>query len=128
MKNYPDLYVRIWKAVKGVRKGRVATYGQIANLCSLRGHARLVGYALHNLPANSGVPWHRIINAKGMISLRRRTGAYERQKLLLESEGIVFENEKIDLGRYGAGSRIDRPRKGQSAKREAPHDEDRALR
>ncbi|MCL5033633.1 MAG: MGMT family protein [Bacteroidetes bacterium] len=103
MKNYPDLYFRIWKAVKGVRKGRVATYGQIARLCDLRGHARLVGYALHNLPPNSDVPWHRIINAKGMVSLRRHTGAHESQRRLLEKEGIVFVNDKIDLAEYSAG-------------------------
>jgi methylated-DNA-protein-cysteine methyltransferase related protein len=105
MKNYPDLYLRIWKAVKGVRKGRVATYGQIANVCDLRGHARLVGYALHNLPPDSGVPWHRIVNSKGMISLRAHTSGHERQKHLLEQEGIVFKNGRIDLAKYGAGSR-----------------------
>jgi methylated-DNA-protein-cysteine methyltransferase-like protein len=117
MKNYPESYLTIWKAVKGVRKGRVATYGQIAKICELRGHARLVGYALHNLPANSGVPWHRIINSKGMISLPRHTGGYERQKKLLEREGIVFKNEKIDLAKYGAGNNSGtRTRKARSAK------------
>ncbi len=105
MRNYPDLYLRIWKAVKGVRKGRVATYGQIAKICDLRGHARLVGYALHNLPPDSGVPWHRIVNSKGMISLRAHTSSHERQKHLLEREGIVFKNGRIDLAKYGAGSR-----------------------
>ncbi len=111
MENYPDLYLRIWKAVKGVRKGRVATYGQIAQICELRGHARLVGYALHNLPPNSGIPWHRIINSKGMISLPVHTGGYERQKRLLEKEGIVFKHEKIDLAKYGAGNRNERRKK-----------------
>jgi methylated-DNA-protein-cysteine methyltransferase-like protein len=105
MKNYPDLYLRIWKAVKGVQKGRVATYGQIADVCDLRGQPRLVGYALHNLPPDSGVPWHRIINSKGMISLRTHTSGHERQKRLLELEGIEFENGKINLAKYGAGSR-----------------------
>lgn len=105
VKNYPDLYKSIWKAVKTVRKGRVATYGQIADICGLRGHARLVGYALHNLPVNSGVPWHRIINSKGMISLPLHTGGYRRQRKLLEAEGIVFRNGKIDLEKYGAGKR-----------------------
>lgn len=123
MKNYPDLYLRIWKAVKMVRKGQVATYGQIARLCDLRGHARLVGYALHNLPPDSGVPWHRIVNSKGMISLPQHTGGYERQKKLLEQEGIVFKNEKIDLSKYGAERRARRAMnktkvyKGHRAKR-----------
>lgn len=102
MKNYPDSYLMIWKAVKSVRKGRVATYGQIAQICGHRGHARLVGYALHNLPPNSGVPWHRIVNSKGMISLRAHTKGHELQKKLLESEGVIFLNGKIDLSKYGA--------------------------
>ncbi len=101
MKNYPDLYLRIWKIVRTIPKGRVATYGQVAQLCDLRGHARLVGYALHNLPDHSDVPWHRVVNSKGTISLRRNTGGYERQKRLLESEGISFKGEKIDLSKYG---------------------------
>ncbi len=117
MKNYPELYLRIWKAVKGVRKGRVATYGQIADVCDLRGHARLVGYALHNLPPKSGVPWHRIVNSKGMISLRTHTSGHERQKQLLEQEGIIFKNGKIDLAKYGAGSRSEgKNRKAHRAK------------
>jgi methylated-DNA-protein-cysteine methyltransferase-like protein len=118
MKNYPELYLTIWKAVRGVRKGRVATYGQIARICGLRGHARLVGYALHNLPPNSGIPWHRIINSKGMISLPRHTGGYERQKKLLEQEGIVFRNEKVDLAKHGAENRPkENSGKAHSAKR-----------
>jgi len=108
MKKYPDLYLKIWKAVKEVRKSHVATYGQIAQVCGLRGHARLVGYALHNLPPGSDVPWHRIVNSKGMISLPQDTGSYERQKFLLEKEGIIFTNEKIDLAKYGAGRQSSR--------------------
>ena len=113
MKNYPELYLTIWKAVRGVRKGRVATYGQIAEICELRGHARLVGYALHNLPPNSEVPWHRIINSKGMISLPMHTGGYHRQKKLLESEGVVFKNGKIDLARYGADRQAARKKRAK---------------
>lgn len=100
--------------VKTIPKGRVATYGQIANLCDLRGHARLVGYALHNLKPNSacgtepsadvsGVPWHRVINSRGTISFPKHTDAYEHQRRLLEKEGVVFVKEKIDLSKYGAG-------------------------
>jgi len=111
MKNFPVLYINIWNAVKGVRKGRVATYGQIAQVCGLRGHARLVGYALHNLPPNSGVPWHRIVNSRGTISLRKRTSGHERQRRLLEKEGIVFDDDRIDLAKYGAGNKIERKRR-----------------
>jgi len=103
METPKGLYEIIYEMVKKIPKGQVATYGQIARMCGLREHARLVGYALHNLPPNSNVPWHRIINWKGMISLRRHTSGHERQKKLLEREGIVFKNGKIDLSKYGAG-------------------------
>jgi methylated-DNA-protein-cysteine methyltransferase related protein len=95
-----SLYETIYAMVKKIPKGKVATYGQIARLCGLREHARLVGYALHNLKPNSGVPWHRVINSKGMISLPKHAGAYERQKTLLEKEGIIFAGEKINLSKY----------------------------
>ncbi len=101
-----SLYEIIYAMVKKIPKGRVATYGQIARLCGLPEHARLVGYALHNLKANSGVPWQRVINSKGMISLRKHTGGYEKQKRLLELEGVVFKNEKVDLSKYGAGRQV----------------------
>jgi len=97
------LYEIIYEMVKRIPKGKVATYGQIARLCGLREHARLVGYALHNLKPTSDVPWQRVINSKGMISLPSQTGAYERQKKLLEKEGVVFKKKKIDLAKYGAG-------------------------
>ena len=99
-----SLYEIIYSAVRKIPRGRVATYGEIARLCGLREHARLVGYALHNLKPDSGVPWHRVINSQGRISLPKDNGTYEFQKKLLESEGIVFVGDKIDLTKYGAGA------------------------
>ena len=81
----------IYRAVRNVPRGRVASYGQIAELAGLEGHARQVGYALHALPDGSGVPWHRIINAKGEISPRSAGDSHELQRMLLEAEGVKFE-------------------------------------
>jgi len=87
--------------VRKVPRGRVATYGQIAELAGLEGHARQVGYALHNLPAKSNVPWHRVINAKGEISARTGGDSHELQRLLLEAEGVEFDAKgRMDLERY----------------------------
>src|SRR5258706_6085556 len=83
-------YTRIYAVVKRIPRGRVATYGQIATLAGLDGHARQVGYALHNLPARSNVPWHRVINAKGEISPRSAGDSHELQRMLLEAEGVEF--------------------------------------
>ena len=98
----------IWETVKQIPRGKVATYGEVAKLSGLPGQQRLVGYALHNLPANSTVPWQRVINARGRISLPRRTGGYRRQKKLLEKEGIVFKNDVVDLDVYGLLQSLDR--------------------
>jgi methylated-DNA-protein-cysteine methyltransferase-like protein len=94
-------YELIWSVVRKVPRGRVATYGQIAELAGLEGHARQIGYALHNLPEKSSVPWHRVVNAKGEISARTGGDSHELQRLLLEAEGVEFDGKgRMDLKRY----------------------------
>jgi methylated-DNA-protein-cysteine methyltransferase-like protein len=90
---------RIYAIVARIPRGRVATYGQIARMARLPGQARLVGYALHALPTGSGLPWQRVLNAKGEISVGGESGA--RQRKLLEEEGIRFDAKgRIDLVRF----------------------------
>jgi len=87
--------------VRRIPRGRVATYGGIAELAGLEGHARQVGYALHDLPAGSDMPWHRVINAKGEISPRTRGDSHELQRMLLEAEGVELDLAgRIDLKRF----------------------------
>ncbi len=84
-------YSRIYAAVARVPRGRVATYGQIARVAGLPGHARMVGYALAALSEGSRVPWHRVINAAGRISLRSDGRPMDEiQRHLLEREGVSF--------------------------------------
>jgi methylated-DNA-protein-cysteine methyltransferase-like protein len=82
---------RIYAVVRRIPRGRVATYGQVAALAGLAGHARQVGYALHALPDGSTVPWQRVVNARGEISLRSVPGAGLTQRMLLEREGVRFD-------------------------------------
>lgn len=86
-------YERVYAVVRRIPRGRVATYGQIAELAGLRGtgRARRVGYALHALPPGTTVPWHRVINARGEVSRRRRPGEELAQRLLLQREGVRFD-------------------------------------
>ncbi len=94
-------YSRIQEIVSRIPPGKVATYGQIAILAGMPGHARQVGYALHSLPRGSEVPWQRVINRKGRISLRAYPEAEHLQRALLEAEGVVFDEEGgIALGKY----------------------------
>ena len=90
-------FVRVYDAVRLIPRGRVATYGQIASLAGLGGHARQVGYAMHALPDDVSVPWQRVINAKGEVSPRSEPGMDRLQRSLLEDEGLVFDSN----GRIG---------------------------
>jgi methylated-DNA-protein-cysteine methyltransferase related protein len=101
-KEKSPLYEAIYAQVKQIPEGKVATYGQIAELLGIYGQARLVGYALFRVAPDSDVPWQRVINAKGTISQSpQRQGDDSLQRILLEQEGIVFDaQERIDLKRY----------------------------
>ena len=91
-------YKRIYSIVRRIPLGRVATYGQIADVAGLRGHARQVGYAMHALPEHTAVPWHRVLNAKGEVSRRSVPGSENEQRLRLEREGVVFNSRgRVDL-------------------------------
>ncbi|HMF42010.1 MAG TPA: MGMT family protein [Polyangia bacterium] len=96
-----DRYRRIYAVVSRIPKGRVATYGQVAMLAGLPRQARFVGRALHELPAHSDVPWHRVVNAAGKISLRADAlGHDELQGHLLQREGVRFVGGTLSLARY----------------------------
>ena len=95
------IYSRIYEIVNHIPQGKVATCGQIARLAGVPAHARLVGYALHSLPDELEVPWHRVINRHGHISLHSNTWARSLQRVLLESEGVAFDrNDTIALKNY----------------------------
>lgn len=107
--NQANYYERVWELVRQIPRGKIATYGQIAKmlppLAGVEFEAyrafgpRWVGGAMANCP--EGVPWQRVINAKGEISQRPGAG---RQKELLLEEGVVFnEKGRVDLKKYGWG-------------------------
>ena len=97
MKNSDSIYKKIYNAVSRIPHGKVATYGQIARItgsCT----ARMVGYALAATPENVEIPWHRVVNSQGKISV---IAFEDLQRKLLESEGIVFNNSgKVNLQKY----------------------------
>ena len=98
----------VWEIVREIPPGKVSTYGRIAGLLppihgmseqaySARG-ARMVGGAMAACPSN--VPWHRVINAQGKVSLRKSDGGVE-QRTRLEDEGVEFDGkDRVDLKRY----------------------------
>jgi methylated-DNA-protein-cysteine methyltransferase-like protein len=89
------------KVIASIPHGRVATYGQIAMLAGNPGAARQVAWVLHSSSLKHNLPWHRVINRMGKISLPRG-GGYEEQKSLLMEEGIQFGMEdSVDFVRFG---------------------------
>jgi methylated-DNA-protein-cysteine methyltransferase related protein len=88
------IYQQIYNLVKQIPPGKVATYGQIANLLGYYGHARQVGYALFRVAPEDKVPWQRVINAQGKVSRAySRMGNDDLQQQLLEDEGLEFNQD-----------------------------------
>ncbi len=97
-----SVFEQIYKVVKSIPKGRVATYGQVAMLAGNPRWARVVGYALHNNPEPMIIPCHRVVNREGRVATAFAFGGGETQRELLEKEGIVFEADgHIDLEKFG---------------------------
>ena len=92
-------YIReFYGIIQLIPKGKVATYGQIAKLAALPKHARHVGFALKNMADDTVVPWHRVINSQGKISLSKEDGFGENIQIVkLQSEGVVVLNGKVNL-------------------------------
>jgi len=91
----------IYTVVESIPYGRVATYGQVAHLAGLPGHARQVGYALHATPDDLEIPWHRVINSRGEVSARSEPMFESIQQQLLESEGVLFAaTGRVNLKRF----------------------------
>ncbi len=91
-----DAFQRIYDLVAQIPPGRVTTYGQLGAMCGI-GDSRTVGEAMNR---SSGLPWQRVINSRGEISIQGATG--QRQRALLEAEGVEFDaNGRVDFEKFG---------------------------
>ena len=96
---YNDFTQDVIKVIKSVPSGKVLTYGLVAKLAGNPRGARQVSRVLHSLTKKFDLPWHRIINSKGVIDIKSPDGR-DQQRMLLEREGVEFTNQKIDLKKY----------------------------
>ena len=87
----------VFTIIANIPEGRVASYGQIARIAGMPSHARLVGQILSRLPANTSLPWQRVVGSEGRIN----HPAANHQQKRLEYEGITLTNGQISLKRYG---------------------------
>lgn len=93
-------YEAIWQVVGAIPKGKVATYGQVAELAGIPGGARMVGRCLSQLPRDSQLPWFRVINASGKISLPVDSEGYHKQFVLLQEDGVAVLNGRVSLTKF----------------------------
>ena len=103
-----DRWVKnVWQVVEGIPRGHVLTYGEVARLAGMSRAARRVSQAMRRAPRGRKLPWHRVVNAQGRISLPADSHGYREQKDRLEEEGVVFLDGRIDLERYGYRGALD---------------------
>lgn len=93
-------FEKIYDVVKQIPEGRVATYGQVAALAGNLRWSRVVGYALHVNPDPEHIPCHRVVNRLGEVSKAFAFGGENKQIILLQKEGVEFEDGKVKLEKY----------------------------
>ncbi len=95
-----NTFEKIYEVVCQIPKGQVASYGQVAALAGNRRWARVVGYALHEAPEESGIPCHRVVTKEGRLSAAFGPGANNRQAELLRAEGVRVQGGYVDMKRF----------------------------
>jgi methylated-DNA-protein-cysteine methyltransferase-like protein len=101
MEHEADINPRIWQVIALIPAGKIATYGDVALHAGLGRGARRVARALRLLPEGSSIPWHRVINAQGRISIPTGSASRYIQRERLEAEGVVFKaNKSVDLSKF----------------------------
>lgn len=98
--NEPTREQKIWQVVAAIPAGKVASYGQVADMAGLGRQARFVGRALGKLPAGHSVPWYRVIRTNGQIAFPEGSPAYIRQTSMLKEEGVEVINGRVSMRVY----------------------------
>src|SRR5215217_8711892 len=97
-KDNPKYRERVYAIVRRIPSGRVMTYGQIAELLGNGYTPRTVGFCMHSSPED--IPWHRVLNAQGKTSTGKIVLPHDKQQLMLEQEGVIFDNARCDLEKF----------------------------
>lgn len=99
MAEHPQ-YAKIWHTVQLIPLGKIASYGQIADLAGLPGRARLVGKSLGYVPKNMNVPWHRVLRSNGQIAFSAGSEQSQKQIGLLQQEDVAVFNNRVKLSLF----------------------------
>lgn len=91
---------RLWIVLASIPEGRVCSYGQLAKLAGMGRGARLVGRWLSQLPEGSTLPWHRVLNSQGQLTLPAGSPSAQEQSQRLRAEGVIIHNRRVNMARY----------------------------
>ena len=94
----PEFYARAWQVVRSIPRGKVASYGQVAELAGAPKGARQVGRAMRFAPPS--LPWHRVVTASGRVAFPAHSAGYRRQCARLSEEDVPVIGGRIDMRRY----------------------------
>lgn len=111
---HPNCFEQVYAIIQSIPRGKVLTYGMVSHILNRRLSAAAVGWALNGLSNKTEgkytmetVPWYRVINSQGKISTKLPSNIIDKngqtiklQRILLENEGIQFDDQTIDLSRY----------------------------
>lgn len=97
----------LWQVLASIPAGRVSSYGRLAQLAGLGRGARLVGRWLGQLPDGTTLPWHRVLNSQGQLSLPADHPAGQEQFQRLQAEGVVIRNRRVNMARFGWPDQLD---------------------
>ncbi len=91
-------FKEVYRIVRSIPKGKVATYGQIARLAGRPHAARMIGWAMSSSTPQDHVPWHRVVGAGGRLVIMKSIHYTQIQKQLLQQEGVLFEGFQVNMG------------------------------
>lgn len=97
----------LWHVLAAIPPGRVSSYGRLAQLAGLGRGARLVGRWLGQLPDGTRLPWHRVLNSQGQLSLPADHPAGQEQIQRLQAEGVIVRNRRVNMARFGWPDQLD---------------------
>ena len=95
-----SFYEKVYEIVRQIPKGKVTTYGAIAETIGMKSSSRLVGQALRSMPPEMGIPAQRVINHAGLLTGAHQFGGYERMRWLLEREGVAFKGDSVVMEKH----------------------------
>jgi methylated-DNA-protein-cysteine methyltransferase-like protein len=99
-KSWASFYEKVYEIVRRIPRGKVTTYGAIAETIGMKSSSRLVGQALRSMPEEMDIPAQRVINRNGLLTGAHQFGGYERMRWMLEREGVSFKGDAVDMKKY----------------------------